>query len=590
MTDSAPEILQRNGSRSLLTGLYRHSPGRATLAAGLACTNPLLSGINILLLLPILDAIGLSSGQAGQKVQGILSVANPVGLSMSAGGLLTIFAVAMIACAGLQLAESVVQNRLYLGFVLAQQKAVNTGLSRADWTFFLSMRPQDIAHALSVESDRVLKGLRALLALISSVAMIVIYSAMSAWISWRVTVAAAGIGLLVIPIVIPWVKKSRGSGSRLTNSTRLFYRQILDHLAGIKESRSMNAQDQHTKAFNTIAKSISAARMDLETAKAMGRFLFSSAIALAISLVIYIAITFASVASGDLIVLVAIFSRLTPRLLSAQTNYQDFANSLPAWDSVQTLKQEFSSFEEIDEQLSVSAPGPTFTNVLHLSDVSFRYGAEIRPALDRINLVIPSGSITAIVGKSGSGKSTLANLLLGLLRPESGRITADDCDILDDIRAWRQQVGYVPQESFLLNATLRENLQWGSPNATDEDMRRALQKASALDVLESVPDGLDSPVGERGDQLSGGQRQRIAIARALLRNPSILILDEATAALDERNQLRILGTLRELKKRMTIVMITHSLASLAIADNVIHMADGHILSDDSEHTPPFVAA
>jgi ATP-binding cassette subfamily C protein len=179
----------------------------------------------------------------------------------------------------------------------------------------------------------------------------------------------------------------------------------------------------------------------------------------------------------------------------------------------------------------------------------------------------------AIVGPSGAGKTTLVDLMIGLLATETGRITVDGTVLADNAEAWRATIGYVSQEPFLFHDTLRANVVWGRPGASDAEIQRALELAFA-DFVNDLPDGLETVLGDRGVRLSGGQRQRIALARALLRKPSLLIMDEATNSIDVANERRILAAINGLHGAMTIVIITHRLADLPCVDTVLTLDGG----------------
>jgi ATP-binding cassette subfamily C protein len=186
--------------------------------------------------------------------------------------------------------------------------------------------------------------------------------------------------------------------------------------------------------------------------------------------------------------------------------------------------------------------------------------------------------VTAIAGPSGAGKSTIADLLLGLLRPTGGRMLVDGHALAEsDLGAWRRSIGYVPQDSFLLHDTVRANLRWARPGATDEQMWDALERSAAAGVVRARPEGLDTVIGDRGVRLSGGERQRLALARALITAPDVLVLDEATSALDSVNERQILRAVQNLRGRVTVVVITHRLSTIRDADLVHVVEQGRVV-------------
>ena len=215
-----------------------------------------------------------------------------------------------------------------------------------------------------------------------------------------------------------------------------------------------------------------------------------------------------------------------------------------------------------------------FNDRVRFDGVAFDYRDDgAAPALGGVDFDIAEGHTTAIVGPSGGGKSTIVDLLTGLLEPTRGRILVDGRPLRPEhLKAWRDAIGYVAQDTFLFHDSVRANLLWAKPDATESDLWDALGLAAAADFVRSLPEGLDTVVGDRGALLSGGERQRLALARALVRQPRLLILDEATSSLDSENETRIQAAIDGLHHRMTIVVITHRLSTVRDAD-LIHVID-----------------
>lgn len=216
-------------------------------------------------------------------------------------------------------------------------------------------------------------------------------------------------------------------------------------------------------------------------------------------------------------------------------------------------------------------------------DVSFAYpDARDEPVFDNFTLTIPAGQKVGLVGRSGGGKSSLTRLLLRFDDVDTGRILIDDTDIKSTTqRSLRQAIGYVPQDPLLFHRSVRENIAYGRPDATDEEIYDAAKRAYAYDFIAALPGGLDTIVGERGVKLSGGQRQRIAIARAILKDAPILVLDEATSALDSESEIYIQKALASLMKNRTSIVIAHRLSTIAKLDRIIVLDHGKIIEDGS---------
>jgi ATP-binding cassette subfamily C protein len=216
---------------------------------------------------------------------------------------------------------------------------------------------------------------------------------------------------------------------------------------------------------------------------------------------------------------------------------------------------------------------PALEREIRLAGVGFAYEQEW--VLREADLVIPAGALTVITGPSGAGKTTVADLIIGLLQPGTGDVLVDGVALHElDARRWRETIGYVPQETLLLHDTVAVNVTMGDPAASRDDVRAALQAAGAWEFVSALPAGLDTVVGERGLRLSGGQRQRLALARALVRRPVLLILDEATTALDPATERAICDTLRRLRGPMTLIAICHHGHLVEVADRVYRVANG----------------
>jgi ATP-binding cassette subfamily C protein len=269
---------------------------------------------------------------------------------------------------------------------------------------------------------------------------------------------------------------------------------------------------------------------------------------------------------------------LTPQFTGLYAKVEQCAHNLPAFNRI--LHLEALCRANADDAVSNTCRF-TFQKSLKLENVKFSYDTDARQphptmALKGILMEIRANQTTAIVGPSGSGKSTIADIIAGLLRPSQGMILLDEQLLTPEMsRGWRTQVGYVGQETVLFHGTIRSNLLWANPQATEDEMRSALELASAHFVTE-LPDGLDHHVGDRGVLLSSGQRQRIAVARALVRKPSLLILDEATNALDVDNERQILRAINELHGTLTVLLITHRASTIRFADYIYEVSRGMV--------------
>jgi ATP-binding cassette subfamily C protein len=221
---------------------------------------------------------------------------------------------------------------------------------------------------------------------------------------------------------------------------------------------------------------------------------------------------------------------------------------------------------------------PMLQATLACEDVSFRYEDAPAPALDHISFTITRGQSIGIVGPTGAGKSTLVDLLLGLLAPTSGRVLIDGQPLDGRERAWQRQIGYVPQDVYLLDDSLRRNIAFGIPDSAIDEQRlaNAVSLARLDEVVAGLPNEMETVVGENGVRLSGGQRQRVAIARALYHDPQVLVFDEATAALDNQTEREVTDAIANVHGLRTVIAIAHRLSTVKGCDQLIYLRDGRI--------------
>lgn len=259
--------------------------------------------------------------------------------------------------------------------------------------------------------------------------------------------------------------------------------------------------------------------------------------------------------------------------------------------AVQTLRYHAAAVTNVQRELSleqsplgyVEPPRLPFRSEIAIEGVSFRYPGAATPSLQEVTFRIDHGTSVGIIGASGAGKSTLVDVILGLLAPTSGRVAVDGFDIQDDLRAWRQGLGYVPQSIYLCDDTIRRNVAFGLPDARIDNaaVNRAIKAAQLDAFVADLPQGLDTVVGERGVRLSGGQRQRIGIARALYRDPAVLVLDEATSALDDATEREVMRAVNALHGVKTLLIVAHRLTTVERCDVVHRLERGRITSTGS---------
>jgi ABC-type multidrug transport system fused ATPase/permease subunit len=224
------------------------------------------------------------------------------------------------------------------------------------------------------------------------------------------------------------------------------------------------------------------------------------------------------------------------------------------------------------------------TSSINFENLTFSYPETDKKVLDSVNLTIKKNSSVAFIGSSGAGKTTAADVLLGLLEPQIGKVTVDGIDIQENMQAWHNCIGYIPQTIYLMDDSIKANITFGiSKEQIDDDrINQVLKEAQLDEFVKSLPEGLDTMVGDRGVRLSGGQRQRIGIARALYRNPQVLILDEATSALDNETEKEVMQAIDGLHGTRTLIVIAHRLSTIAKCDRIYEVGEGKITERNKE--------
>jgi len=268
--------------------------------------------------------------------------------------------------------------------------------------------------------------------------------------------------------------------------------------------------------------------------------------------------------------------RLIPSANRVISSIQGIRFAVPA---IETL---FSEYKHIDDdKLLSSSEILTFDRTININNVNYHYPSTTYNALSDLDMTITKGLSVGFIGGSGAGKSTLVDIILGLLTPVSGCIQSDGVDIRKSIRGWQDQIGYVPQSIFLTDESLRRNIAFGLPNELidEEAINKAISAAQLDEFISSLPEGLDSVVGERGVRLSGGQRQRIGIARALYNDPQILVLDEATSSLDTETERGVMEAVNKLHGNKTLIIVAHRLTTVEHCDRLYRLEQGRIIDE-----------
>jgi len=560
---------------SLLRDFVRAYPGRSALVLVALLLGALAEGLGLTALLPLLSFALDGSHGGGAAGNGMARIVvqslHAIGIEASTGALLTLIVVA----ATIKSVLTLWANR-QAGYAVAQvatdlRLALVRALLGARWEYYARQPVGAVANSVATEAARAASAYLSATSLLALGVQALVYAVVAFLVSWQAALTALLASLVFTWAVHRLVRASRRAGARQTELLRSLLTHLADTLQSVKALKAMARESSAEALLRTETVKLNRAlQRDVITKEALKAFQ-EPAITVLIAVGLYIALTRLALPLATLTVLVFVLGRLLIQLSRMQRLHQQMVVFESAYWALRDMIRDAESAGEPP----LGSVAPRLEQSIRVERVSFAY--EDAPVLENVSLTIAAGSFTTLMGPSGAGKTTLVDLLTALLRPDAGEIWIDGVALGTlDCRAWRRMIGYVPQETLLLNDTIFCNVTLGDPALTAADAERALRAAGAWEFVVATPDGPSTLVGERGARLSGGQRQRLAIARALVHRPRLLILDEATSALDVGSEAQICETLRALRGELTILAVSHRPALAMAADRVYRVHEGRI--------------
>ena len=528
----------------------------------------LCEGIGFATLVPLLGAATGSTNQSlvSDSVRGTL---HSLGLDSSLGTLIIVLVIGMLL-------KSVIS--LYVMRKVGYANAEVANLMRvrlikqmlgARWSYLLEHPTGRIANAFSGEVGRSQQAYQLAAQFVAEGIQTVVMLLLGLLVSWKLALASIAIGAGTGAAVHFLVGRAKKAGRAQTQLTKELVSLLTDTLDNLKPLKAMGAQQEFVEFFDRrLHRLRRALRRQVINREAL-RNGQDALLALCMGVAAYLAIAILSTSLEQVIVIGVILQRTVKGFGRLQGFLQQAVIVELPFKEVETLIAELAANQED----SGGRLQPHFNREISCEGLRFAYGK--RPVLNGTNLTVPAGSITVLTGMSGAGKTTLIDLVLGLHRPQSGRILIDGVDLAEiELQAWRTMVGYVPQELILFHASILENLTLSDSDHSEGAVDEALRLAGADEFVSELPDNVQTVVGTKGARLSGGQRQRIALARALIRRPRLLILDEVTSALDPESEREICRNIVELRDRTTVLAVTHRPAFLEIATRVYQIDEG----------------
>jgi ABC-type multidrug transport system fused ATPase/permease subunit len=551
---------------------YRKYTGKHMLA--LTAMNIVMSwaeGLGIALFYPLL-ATGNDKGRLSTAFDSVLDT---LGVESTPAAVLPLIVVMFVLKGLLSFATYSYQGYLAARIPLQLRREIITALRRADYRTVVGSNTGFMSNLLVNEVNKVDYGFVSFSRTFPPAFNIVVFFGIVLWLDWRLTAVCALMGLVAIAIIGITGAVARRASDVLAKESALLASLLIQMIQAFKYLRSTAALGIFERKISDSSQRASSAEFRSNAAGALSQSLAQPLMVLLLASILYYQAVIEGQPLGSLFVLLLYFFRIMSELWALQYSWQSF---ISYHGSIEMVYDAIDRYSQDVEPNGTKAYKQLESEIL-LRDVSFAY-VDDRKVLRDINLRIAKNSTVAFVGESGAGKSTMVDLILGTLKPTEGDISFDGVSIKDiDLETLRAQVGYVPQDAMLFDDTVANNISLWS-NAKEADIRDAAKRAKC-EFIDANPDGLGARIGDRGVRLSGGQRQRIAIARELLKHPSILVLDEATSALDSESERAIQQSIDALKGQHTILIIAHRLSTIRNCEHVCVLHEGRIVEEGS---------
>jgi ABC-type multidrug transport system fused ATPase/permease subunit len=536
----------------------------------------LTEGLSVTLLLPLLSRVGISYGTASGITGAMLTnVIAAIGASVGTLGILAI----LIAVASIQAALFIALQWWMMSgarrYQSHRQSQLFRAFMRAQWEFVIARTAGELTNAIISESGRLAQAFYIGLYLVATSISTCIYLILALIIAWPITLGLMLCALLMTLAVLGLYRESYALGKLVAPLNAELQSTLSEQISGIKIVKATSSEEAAATRLDHIVGKLERVNAKIDFMPQFVRGLFEFLAFSVLAIIFVLGQKSFGVAPGNVIVVFALFMRLFPRITTLQGYLHmlnGYLHSLDAIGALQTAAETHAERpDDRSAMLSVSLPAR-----LKLDGVDVQFDAH--RVLNHISMMIWIPGMVAIVGGSGAGKSTLVHALLGLVMPSAGTITLSTYDLASvSLGAWRRAIGYVPQETILFHASIRENLTVAKPDATIAEIELAAKRAHAQDFINALPEGYDTIIGDQGVKLSGGQRQRLGIARALLTNPILLLMDEAMSALDAESEAELLRTLEELRKQMGILVVAHRLVTVQTADSIYVIEAGRVV-------------
>ncbi|HXD43925.1 MAG TPA: ABC transporter ATP-binding protein [Pseudolabrys sp.] len=556
--------------------------GRGGIATALAvAAGALLEGIGLALIVPLIGVVIAPSAPSGRLERIAAAVFAEVGIDTAQGRLILLvvaLGVVVAARAAVSAVRDVRVATLQVGFSEGLRLRLARRLAAAPWESLTRLRYARITQLMGAEVQSIGAAAGILLRTAVAAAMLAAQAVLLLSLAPLLMFAVFAVLAAGAIVLVPLVRRAYGVGVGVTRGNLSLIDTTSQFLGGLKLAIGQNLQPAFLSEFGRTLNELAARQVDFARGQARARATSTVLTTAASGALVLAGFGIFHAPASALIVLVVVIARMSGPAGQIQQGAQLLARLLPAYASMRALERELAALP-LAAAPARRAPLPDGPVAFHAVTYVHGGGGDVR-GVAALDLAIAPGECVGITGPSGAGKTTFADLLAGLLTPQAGRIAIGGVPLeAATLDAWREGIAYVAQDAFLFHDSVRRNLAWMAPQASEAEMWRALEAAGAAGLVHRMERGLDTVVGERGSLVSGGERQRLALARAVLRRPRVMILDEATSAIDAAAERDILMRLSALSARPTIILIAHRAESLALCGRILTFEDGRIASD-----------
>ena len=550
--------------------LLNFRPGKLILIFILTLLLGAFSGFSIVLLIPLLQILTPGTENHSNPIANLLNdLAEKSGILLNLETILVIYVVLLSIMALLQLWKSLLDAKYQQTFIYHIRRRLFRKIIMADWSFLNNRSKTSHLQVLSTEIPNLADYFFFVIRVLTGIIMVVTYIAWAMLISLKFTVFISLVGLFLFFLLRKFLFRAFHLGKESLNSYNYLLKYIDDFWLTVKIAKVHSSENFYYNKFTSASSSLLNMEYRMQKNHTLPIFIYRIAGILVLVMVVYIGNRFDLIPLTSFFIIIILFSRIYPQFTSITTDINSIISKIASVKMVMQLDEDFPDPIMYSQKEHTSIP---LNRAIEIKELNFSFPGK-KVLIQNFDAKISARSLTAIIGQSGRGKTTLIDLIAGLQLPLSGKIEVDGKVLnQENLPNWRKGIGYLPQDSFFIDGTLRENLVWDSHrNISEAEIRNILKQVNGLYLADRFQKGIDQKIVNYQFQFSGGERQRLALARVLLRQPTILMLDEATSSLDKENERQIMNLLAELKTKVTILFITHRTSVLPWCDKIIQL-------------------